>query len=132
MTSEHVSQALVALRSTDPVEDVATLVLSLARKAGDAKVATKGELGGLALFQSDLLSAAIDLSVLQPSTLDRTVYVFKTFAAQPGEEWFDFIPVYVRMLADLPSFATIRSRFNLDGEHTLIMILYSFIDLDRP
>ena len=118
MTSDYVSQALVAIRSTDPVEDVATLVLSLARKAADV-VATPDELGGLALFQSDLLSATIDLSVLQPSTLDRTVYVFKTFAAQPGEEWFDFIPVYVRILADFPSFATARSRFNLDGEHTL-------------
>lgn len=126
--SDYARQALVALRTSDPIEDVTALILSLARQA-DKVEPNPDQLSGLALFISQLLRRVIDLPIEIPSTYDRIVYVFDASARQL-EGWLEIILAFITGISPFPLFANAWSRFNLDGEcHRQAPILLITFDL---
>lgn len=131
--SNEVCQALAALRSADSIQDVAILIVSLARKALDNPgPIVPRQLDGIALFQSKFFSGALDLIVTEPSAHKRVAFVFQAFINEtPKEEWLAFVPAYVVVLSDFPGFAVAR-RFCLDGEDSLCsrgFIIYQSINV---
>lgn len=77
VSTHYVQQALAALRTNDPIEAVAVLILSLAREANTVP-GDPTQLEGLALFRFNLLHR-LGPFMQRPLNRDRIVYVFKAF-----------------------------------------------------